>query len=31
MKIITWNCNMAFGKKAEAIVALKPDISVRAR
>jgi exodeoxyribonuclease-3 len=28
MKIITWNCNMAFRKKAAAILALKPDILV---
>ena len=26
MKIITWNCNMAFRKKAHIILALKPDI-----
>jgi exonuclease III len=28
MKIITWNCNGAFRKKAAAILALKPDILV---
>ncbi|MEP7264771.1 MAG: endonuclease/exonuclease/phosphatase family protein [Bacteroidota bacterium] len=28
MKIITWNCNMAFRKKAAAILHLKPDILV---
>lgn len=28
MKIITWNCNMAFRKKAEFILACKPDIVV---
>ena len=28
MKIITWNCNMAFRKKAEAILAFEPDILV---
>ena len=28
MKIITWNCNMAFRKKAEFILAYKPDILV---
>ena len=28
MKIITWNCNMAFRKKAEFILAYKPDIVV---
>jgi exonuclease III len=28
MKIITWNCNMAFRKKAEFILAQKPDILV---
>lgn len=28
MKIITWNCNMAFRKKAEAILAYQPDILV---
>jgi exodeoxyribonuclease III len=28
MKIITWNCNMAFRKKAEHILAYKPDIVV---
>lgn len=28
MKIITWNCNMAFRKKAEFILALEPDILV---
>ena len=28
MKIITWNCNMAFRKKAEAILAFGPDILV---
>lgn len=28
MKIITWNCNMAFRKKAYAIVAFKPDILI---
>jgi exodeoxyribonuclease-3 len=28
MRIITWNCNMAFRKKAEAILALEPDILV---
>jgi exodeoxyribonuclease-3 len=28
MKIITWNCNMAFRKKADAILAYKPDLLV---
>jgi exonuclease III len=28
MKIITWNCNMAFRKKAELILAFQPDIVV---
>ncbi len=28
MKIITWNCNMAFRKKASIILAQKPDILV---
>ncbi len=28
MKIITWNCNMAFRKKADFILAFKPDILV---
>lgn len=28
MKLITWNCNMAFRKKAHTILALKPDIIV---
>ncbi|RYE27875.1 MAG: endonuclease/exonuclease/phosphatase family protein [Sphingobacteriales bacterium] len=28
MKIITWNCNMAFRKKASAILAHKPDILI---
>lgn len=28
MKIITWNCNMAFRKKVELILAYKPDIVV---
>jgi len=28
MKIITWNCNMAFRKKADFILAHKPDILV---
>ena len=28
MKIITWNCNMAFRKKASVIMAHKPDILV---
>lgn len=28
MKIISWNCNMAFRKKAEYILKLKPDIVV---
>ena len=28
MKIITWNCNMAFRKKADLILAYKPDILV---
>ena len=28
MRIITWNCNMAFRKKADAILAYKPDILV---
>ncbi len=28
MKIITWNCNMAFRKKAAIILGLKPDILV---
>jgi exodeoxyribonuclease-3 len=28
MKIITWNCNMAFRKKADRVLALDPDIIV---
>ena len=28
MRIITWNCNMAFRKKAEHILAFKPDILI---
>jgi exodeoxyribonuclease III len=28
MKIITWNCNMAFRKKADLILAFEPDILV---
>jgi exodeoxyribonuclease-3 len=28
LKIITWNCNMAFRKKAEIILAHKPDILI---
>jgi exodeoxyribonuclease III len=28
MKIITWNCNMAFRKKADLILAYKPDIVI---
>ncbi len=28
MKIITWNCNMAFRKKYESIIDLKPDLIV---
>lgn len=28
MKIITWNCNMAFRKKAEIILAYEPDILI---
>jgi len=28
MKIITWNCNMAFRKKAAMILTLKPDILI---
>ena len=28
MKIITWNCNMAFRKKAGLILAYKPDILI---
>lgn len=28
MKIITWNCNMAFRKKAHLILAYKPDILI---
>ena len=28
MRVITWNCNMAFRKKVDAILALKPDILV---
>src|SRR4051794_37488829 len=28
MKIITWNCNMAFRKKANTILAHQPDILV---
>ena len=28
MKVITWNCNMAFRKKAETILDYKPDILV---
>ncbi|MEP6926003.1 MAG: endonuclease/exonuclease/phosphatase family protein [Ginsengibacter sp.] len=28
MKIITWNCNMAFRKKAEFILTYKPDILI---
>jgi len=26
MKVITWNCQMAFRKKFEQVVALKPDL-----
>lgn len=28
MKIITWNCNMAYRKKAKFLLALKPDIVI---
>jgi exodeoxyribonuclease III len=28
MRIITWNCNMAFRKKAEFILTYKPDILI---
>ncbi|MEP6748904.1 MAG: endonuclease/exonuclease/phosphatase family protein [Bacteroidota bacterium] len=28
MKIITWNCNMAFRKKAAVVLALQPDILI---
>jgi len=28
MRIITWNCNMAFRKKADMILAYKPDILI---
>ena len=28
MKLITWNCNMAFRKKAEIILTLEPDIII---
>ena len=28
MRIIAWNCNMAFRKKAQAILAMAPDILV---
>ena len=28
MKIITWNCNMAFRKKADFILTYKPDILI---
>lgn len=28
MKIITWNCNMAFRKKAELLLTYKPDIAI---
>ena len=28
MKIVTWNCNMAFRKKANLILAHKPDIAI---
>src|SRR5689334_7906780 len=28
MKLIAWNCNMAFRKKAQYIQALNPDIAV---
>ena len=28
MKIITWNCNMAFRKKADLVLAFEPDILV---
>lgn len=28
MKIITWNCNMTFRKKAEYILSHKPDIII---
>src|SRR4030095_8430994 len=28
MKIITWNCNMAYRRKANLMLALKPDIVV---
>ena len=28
MRIITWNCNMAFRKKADIILSYKPDILI---
>src|SRR5882724_7351912 len=28
MRVITWNCNMAFRKKAASILAYKPDILI---
>jgi endonuclease/exonuclease/phosphatase family metal-dependent hydrolase len=28
MKIVTWNCNMAFGRKRDLIMALDPDILI---
>ena len=28
MKIIQWNCNMAFRKKNEKVISLKPDILI---
>src|SRR5271169_6453240 len=28
MKLLTWNCNGAFGKKADAVLTSKPDLAV---
>jgi len=28
MRVITWNCNMAFRKKADVILAFRPDILI---